>query len=156
MPLSTCKPINATENINTSFTYKETAMQESEGAAQANIADSIIRWETISCDLCGASDSERLLDGIDWEFGLNALLRLVRCSKCGLVYLNPRPTLSSIPLIYPPSYGYYKESSRVRRLLKLVYYKITTPYPYLDGVKPGRILDVGCGTGSTRAFSSLV
>jgi 2-polyprenyl-3-methyl-5-hydroxy-6-metoxy-1,4-benzoquinol methylase len=125
-------------------------MQESESAAETNMVDGIIRWETIPCDLCGANEPERLLDGIDWEYGLSAALRVVQCGQCGLIYLNPRPTLSSIPLIYPPSYGYYREARGLRRLLKLAYRRMTSPYPYLDGVKPGRILDVGCGAGNSN------
>ncbi|MGA3128762.1 MAG: class I SAM-dependent methyltransferase [Candidatus Korobacteraceae bacterium] len=123
-------------------------MQEVEGAAQTNMVGDVIRWETVACDLCGASEAERFLDGTDWEFGLSAQLRLVQCSQCGLIYLNPRPAPSSIPLVYPPSYGFYQEPTGLTRLYRTAYFKIAAPYPYLEGMKPGRILDVGCATGN--------
>jgi hypothetical protein len=74
----------------------------------------------------------------------------VQCNQCGLIYLNPRPTLSSIPHIYPPSYGFFQKSTGLRHLLKIAYHKVNASYPYLNGVKPGRILDVGCATGNTN------
>jgi SAM-dependent methyltransferase len=56
--------------------------------------------------------------------------------------------LVSIPLIYPSSYySNYKPAGRLRRLLKYLYHKITSPYPYVKGLKRGRILDVGCAAG---------
>jgi len=92
-----------------------------------------------------------VLDGIDWEFGIREQFRLVRCNNCSLIYLNPRPALASIPMIYPPTYGYYKPTGGgLRRILRNIYYKIVLPYPYLDRLKPGTILDVGCATGATN------
>jgi 2-polyprenyl-3-methyl-5-hydroxy-6-metoxy-1,4-benzoquinol methylase len=125
-------------------------MREDGNVAQTHEIQDAIVWEIVPCDLCGSTEAEKLLDGIDWEFGLNEQLRLVQCNQCRLIYLNPRPTLSSIPLIYPPSYGFFCRSKGLRHLLKSAYYKMTAPYPYLDGVKPGKILDVGCATGDTN------
>jgi 2-polyprenyl-3-methyl-5-hydroxy-6-metoxy-1,4-benzoquinol methylase len=123
-------------------------MPEGESAAQTNTGGDVMRWETVPCDLCGASEAEWLLNGIDWEFGLSAELHVVECSQCGLIYLNPRPVPSSIHLIYPSRYGFFQESAGIRRLLKAAYSRIAAPYPYLEGMKPGRILDVGCATGT--------
>ncbi|HUJ09745.1 MAG TPA: class I SAM-dependent methyltransferase [Verrucomicrobiae bacterium] len=88
--------------------------------------------------------------------------RLVRCSRCGLVYLNPRPTAESLALFYPPCYSPYQqkvgvETPRLRGLRGLgrkIWLwigerrheerrsLINRLYPL-----PGRLLGVGCATG---------
>ena len=75
-------------------------------------AKGTIEWEYVTCDLCQSSDSEKELDGVDWEFGFAEAPSLVRCKRCGLVYLNPRPTVSSMSVIYPATYGFYQPRER--------------------------------------------
>lgn len=125
-------------------------MHAAGGTALASEVALAIQWETVPCDLCQSTDVERLLDGVDWEFGLTDPLCLMRCAHCGLIYLNPRPVSSSIPLIYPASYSNFRQITGIRRFLRAAYYKIAAPYPYLDGLAPGAILDIGCATGSTN------
>jgi SAM-dependent methyltransferase len=132
------------------MTMGEDLVQDQRGAAPNCEAPLGIQWETVPCDLCGSTEAEKVLDGIDWEFGIGDPLSLMRCDECGLISLNPRPVPSSIPLIYPPSYSNFRSISGIRRLLRAAYYKITARYPYLDGVTPGAILDVGCATGCTN------
>jgi 2-polyprenyl-3-methyl-5-hydroxy-6-metoxy-1,4-benzoquinol methylase len=121
-----------------------------EGGSAVQTQERTIEWENVPCDLCGSAEFDRLLDGVDWEFGRTEAFCLVRCNRCGLIFLNPRPAPCSIPLLYPPSYSNFRQSSGLRRLLKKVYYKVAAPYPYLRGMKPGCILDVGCATGHTN------
>ncbi|HKY71404.1 MAG TPA: class I SAM-dependent methyltransferase [Nitrospira sp.] len=61
--------------------------------------------ERVVCDLCRSSDSEvimrqrdLLLNVTDEEFSI------VRCLRCGLVYLNPRPAEDLLGSFYPPVY----------------------------------------------------
>jgi hypothetical protein len=61
--------------------------------------------EHAACNLCGADDAkllyrqrdERLrVDDIEWN--------LVQCRRCGLGYLDPRPTREEVAAYYPESY----------------------------------------------------
>lgn len=108
----------------------------------------VVEWETVNCDLCNSTEAEREFDGIDWEYGLEGQFSVVTCRGCGLKYLNPRPSQSSLTFIYPTSYGFYRPPSRLNRFRKLIPGDITkSHYSYLDDVTPGSILDVGCATG---------
>ena len=114
-------------------------------------AHSEIELEEVPCDLCGSRDFDALFTGVDWEFGRMRDPRVVQCRTCNLVQLNPRPTAASAHLIYPPAYRYYEDprrswKRRVQRVVSRIL-KRDRRYPYLDGVKPGTILDVGCAAG---------
>ena len=51
-------------------------------------------WEEISCPLCGHGD-EGLLLAVAGEPD-QTLYRLVRCRRCGMGYVNPRPAPASM------------------------------------------------------------
>ncbi|MBI4743975.1 MAG: class I SAM-dependent methyltransferase [Actinobacteria bacterium] len=93
------------------------------------------------------------------------IFNIVKCDKCGLVYLNPRPKNEFIHEYYPNTYepyninsndfyqklnelflsSYYKKNKNlsdclISFLCQLIYHPIPKEYK-------GRILDVGCGNG---------
>jgi SAM-dependent methyltransferase len=70
------------------------------------VAPSPVVWEKISCPLCRQSDEELLLT-VPAD-PANTPYRLVRCRRCGMGYVNPRPTPSCINLFYPPDYKPYQ------------------------------------------------
>ncbi len=107
---------------------------------------------TVSCGLCGASETAPFAEGFDYEYATASNRFTFReCLACGHLYLNPRPSASQLPVIYPSTYyafaenqagnsavGYFRkiwESVKVKDFLKLI--------------GPGRkkILDIGCGEG---------
>ncbi|MDY6854431.1 MAG: hypothetical protein SWO11_06950 [Thermodesulfobacteriota bacterium] len=109
--------------------------------------------EWITCALCN-SDSSILLKRVsDIKMKTRDAFCLVRCNRCGLVYMNPRPTVSEMQSYYDNTYSphlaahanaserlgsddqYY--SGRVRQFLGYLPQGFTT----------GRLLDVGCGDG---------
>lgn len=50
------------------------------------------RFETVACNLCGS-----------WEHSPLHVIKgytIVRCNKCGLVFINPRPVASKLATIY--------------------------------------------------------
>ncbi|HVE42155.1 MAG TPA: class I SAM-dependent methyltransferase [Planctomycetota bacterium] len=96
-------------------------------------------------------DADPLAIGEDFEYRSSPDSFLaVRCRRCGLVYLNPRPDTCELDRIYPPDYHAFNFSEgefgfvyKVRRRLEA--------RRLLDccaGLEAGaRILDIGCGDG---------
>ena len=103
------------------------------------------------CAICGVEDVEPIAVGADFEYRTSSDEFLaVRCRRCKLVYLNPRPADSEAARIYPDSYhafqfrpAEYGFVYRVRRRLearRLLRWCRGLP-------EDARILDVGCGDG---------
>ena len=98
--------------------------------------------EHAPCNLCGADDAkllyrqrdERLrVDDIEWN--------LVQCRRCGLGYLNPRPTREEVTVYYPETYFAERADMADR-------YRRQASYVPGDG---GRLLDVGTARGDFLA-----
>ena len=109
--------------------------------------------ETVACDLCGADDAETVFLLRDYLHHIEGIFRLVRCRQCGLMYLNPRPTLEEMRRYYPDDYHAYRVvDSRVSFITRLdhrygIIKRCRAVIAYA-GLKSGRILDIGCSTGS--------
>ncbi len=63
-------------------------------------------FEDVDCALCGARDEERLFPARDKMFPGQERFSAVRCRRCGLVYLNPRPAAQAHASYYGDSYFY--------------------------------------------------
>ncbi len=110
-----------------------------------------LETEQVTCNLCGES-RVRVLFRETYRLGREqADLHVVRCRRCGLVYVSPRLTVASTQHVYRHdsadtiSHGYCwrgdSDGSRFRRLLQR-----------LIRMRPdGRLLDVGCGGGQFLA-----
>jgi SAM-dependent methyltransferase len=109
--------------------------------------------EEARCDLCGAQDSTVLYTLSDALHHLPGEFPLRRCVKCGLMYLNPRPTPQSIRQYYPPDYAPYRPPIEDERFALMRYMrrrkmiKRRTLVEKYGRLKNGRVLDVGCATG---------
>lgn len=109
--------------------------------------------ESPHCDLCGADDADTLFTGRDWSPEVPDALALVRCRRCGLVYLRPRPVPEAIGAFYPPDYAPFRTAvederralMRWMRRRKLARRRVLVER--YAGRKRGRVLDVGCSTG---------
>ncbi len=132
-----------------------------------------IELEDAPCPLCGSAESLRLLSGWDNLYGIPGDFQLVRCWQCRHVYMNPRPTLATIRLCYPPVYSPHQTSQRpvpndepaedarktpwylsswVRRVpgLRRLYYWLNdkkSDYIPVVETSPKRALEIGCATG---------
>jgi len=64
--------------------------------------------EYINCPLCGSNQLEIYLSNVKEIYvGLDEYFDLNKCIKCGHIFTNPRPTLSTIEYFYPNEMDYY-------------------------------------------------
>lgn len=107
--------------------------------------------EPVQCCVCEADDAEPLAVGEDFEYHTSTDTFLaMRCRSCGLVYLNPRPSVDDLDRIYPENYHAFQFSEehyglvyKVRRRLE-ARRALSWCRRLGDGA---RIIDVGCGDG---------
>jgi SAM-dependent methyltransferase len=104
------------------------------------------------CPVCGQEDASNMAEGYDFELETCAnSWNVRRCVTCGAARLDPRPDISALPVIYPPTYYSYAMSETLSPL-------VLRGKAFLDrlkfsgilrslGRKPSSFLDVGCGDG---------
>jgi SAM-dependent methyltransferase len=96
------------------------------------------------CDLCGSSSYLPFVGGKDILVGTNGYFEYVKCSMCGLVFLEP-PSKEDILTKYPSSYyDGWKDKLSHRMLVILRKLSIGRSVPTAGGP----VLDVGSGSGS--------
>ncbi len=114
--------------------------------------------ENIRCDYCDSNVTKLLFSKKD-KFGLsNCDFQVVQCQKCGLIYVNPRPSQDEIAKFYPDTYSWKKTLTAESAITKIVrklegiyrnhllHYEASKVVKAVKG-KTGKLLDVGCGTG---------
>lgn len=106
--------------------------------------------EYVSCKLCGADNTRLLFTAKERDFGTEEFFNIVRCDKCKLVYINPRPSKEELSKFYPEQYyafededpgAYARRKKAGEDILRFVRYPAQTKTGGL------RILDVGSGKG---------
>lgn len=103
-----------------------------------------------NCIVCGANDWAGIHQAIsDFEYQqVEAKHRLIQCSGCGLIRLDPIPTLEMMASYYPSEYAnIHTESHALQKFLVECSYKKTVDLlgNYVKG--PVKALDVGCAGG---------
>lgn len=110
------------------------------------MSNSGIRLESIACPLCGGSHAD--------PWGAENGFACVKCGDCGLVYVNPRPSLEDIS--HANEIGEHRTADEVlhvvfkRSLRKASRYAATVRAVFPDRVAsatPVRWLDIGAGFG---------
>jgi SAM-dependent methyltransferase len=111
--------------------------------------------EYVPCALCGKDQSEQLYLGQDRAYGKPGRFPIVRCQNCNLVYLNPRPVPHAIGYYYPSDYEPYRKSPEEARFkIQQLHQRLKLRNRCLAVTrlcKQGRLLDVGCATGTFLA-----
>lgn len=75
--------------------------------------------ETVPCALCGSARHAIYLRQARELFnGLDACFDVVRCSDCGFIFTNPRPTAATIACFYPDSATYYQPKQEREKSLR--------------------------------------
>ena len=111
----------------------------------------------MKCIICNGSTWEYLFPVHDRMFGIAGKFSEYRCKRCGLVRLSPKLSETGVKKYYPSaSYYSYSGTSKPTFFGNLRSYLITHRWsrffirvPAIPEGNPGRILDVGCGSGST-------
>ena len=105
-----------------------------------------IIFEHVACDCCGEKDYKlRYRKPDNWLWVNQFEFPVVECVKCGLVYVNPRPTQESMRAYYPKDYHDSRDSEgHVKR------YSIQTEF--LPKLSDEKVLDIGCASGDFLHF----
>ncbi len=89
------------------------------------------------CPLCGARGGRVLFEAGDLNAATTPLrFSVVRCA-CGMAFLDPVP--ADPAQVYPATYDAHAEAAPRRRK--------STRFAAVAKLKPGRLLDLGCGSG---------
>jgi 2-polyprenyl-3-methyl-5-hydroxy-6-metoxy-1,4-benzoquinol methylase len=111
--------------------------------------------EKVACPLCSADRPRPTYQVEEWQHGRGGSFYIVRCEECGLLYLNPRPTMAELSHYYPTGYAAYQRGplengpwwTRRARLYGLD----KRCRAVTHSISGGRLLDVGCATGDFMA-----
>jgi 2-polyprenyl-3-methyl-5-hydroxy-6-metoxy-1,4-benzoquinol methylase len=108
--------------------------------------------ERARCASCGSTRTEPEFSAADPDGLSPDPFEIVRCSACGMVFVDPRPAESDLRRFYAA--GYYDKpgedsGAMGRRLGRL--FMIERVAKAARGRAPGRVLDVGCGEGTFLA-----
>lgn len=124
--------------------------------------------ERVRCNLCGADDYEPYYAQEDrrYDHTPRGVHTLVRCNRCGLIYLNPRPVPEHLSSFYPAVFYERLDAApeerrsnkrRWTRALDIPALRERTALREKMSIvaryrsQPGRLLDVGPGRGGFLA-----
>lgn len=115
-----------------------------------------------ACDICGSKTNKNFITVPDRNYQTGEFA-YVKCSKCGLIWLTPRPNSKIIHKYYPQIYPAYQKNpspSKFQKKLRIVFQRNTWLAKFFikDQLffwkQKGRLLDVGTGNGSSVALYS--
>jgi len=117
----------------------------------SNIAQTPVLLENAPCPMgCADAGDQFVLVGRDRLHGLPGEFTVVRCSVCGLLRTNPRPTLETSGYFYPRDYApYHKPAGKkltLRDHIAARAHRLLNAWRIPD-LPPGRLLEFGCGPG---------
>jgi SAM-dependent methyltransferase len=109
--------------------------------------------ETVACNLCGSDRYRAVYEMPDRKFFGEEYFTVAECERCGLGFVNPRPTLAEIQKYYPAKY--YQDpptKSHARYLNRRFSAEASYLKPLENGKGRKRLLDVGCANGDFPRF----
>jgi len=116
--------------------------------------------EIARCPSCSHERIERLYqDCRNRREGVPGAFDVLRCLSCHLAFLSPRPSAEALAALYAQSYHSHTVSTPRQGLWAVAKALCLWPYRLRFGDErgtfppfgPGRLLDVGCGTGDYLA-----
>lgn len=107
---------------------------------EANSAD-VVR----PCPLCGAEGAAQLFAGGDTVYQTGGRWSVVRCTACGMMFVDPAVPADEMGRHYPSSYAAHAAAGADGRRRR------RDPWDRLVSWGEARLLDVGCGSGGYLA-----
>jgi len=102
--------------------------------------------EIIPCPLCQARDFKILFLRKDHTHKVSdEKFTIVSCKRCGLVFVNPRPTTEEIHDYYPKEF--YSVHLSAEELLQETKSRTAAKLALFQNLPAGRLLDIGCQKG---------
>ena len=98
--------------------------------------------ETVTCNLCGSNEYTGVYSFLDNRYNNNEWFNVVECNKCGLGFVNPRPSRTEIGKYYPKSF--FEDIEDIDHSNRYI-----VESKYLSDITGGnrRLLDIGCANG---------
>lgn len=118
-----------------------------------------MKLENICCNLCSSENTVLLFSKPDELTNEETIFSVVKCVDCGLVYVNPRPSVEDIHIFYPKEFLSYQfevnnsvDTSIRERVVSFIVQssakqRVQSIKKLLDIHKDMNVLDVGCGKG---------
>ncbi len=111
-----------------------------------------LQKETVACPLCDCHTYDILLQDDRYHMGLQT----VSCDRCGLIFVNPRPTEEEMKAFYENEYRRFYESVEVPTPEYIAQgffgqraeFVVQCLKRYLDSAAHTSLLDVGCAEGT--------
>ena len=109
-------------------------------------------FSEVRCDFCNSDNSQPVQLLHDIWLHKPGEFHLVRCRNCGLEYLNPRPSWELLQQYYSKDYYSFmgaikKRTFRITEVIQAHGLRRRAKF-ILKKKKAGKLLDVGCATGS--------
>jgi 2-polyprenyl-3-methyl-5-hydroxy-6-metoxy-1,4-benzoquinol methylase len=105
----------------------------------------------VVCNFCGSDQPEPVYVLRDVRLGIPGEYPLVKCLKCGLLYLNPQPESKDLDEHYPPEYHCYNQAieDQTSGFVRWAHGTgLQRRCRVIQKRRPGgSLLDVGCATG---------
>ncbi|WP_456380203.1 class I SAM-dependent methyltransferase [Thiolapillus sp.] len=116
-----------------------------------------VALEEAPCPLGCEDETEFLFMAHDLLHDLSVDYAVVRCTHCGLMWTNPRPTAETMDYYYPDDYGPYigtrvqhdlPARRRLPLLRSLARKMLELNIQRMPDMEPGRVLEIGCASGA--------
>jgi SAM-dependent methyltransferase len=109
--------------------------------------------QTVPCNLCGETCCTPVYEIPDRRFFPEEFFTVVECNRCGLGFVNPRPSLEEMAKYYPAEYFAQPNSTSFERYLQRRFEREARYLRAIETrVRTPRLLDVGCATGDFPRF----
>src|SRR3989338_7644014 len=109
--------------------------------------------QILPCDLCGTTAARMLYSDLrDTALGGDGVFAMVRCARCGMVRLDPRPDVAGAADHYPHEYIPYQKSNRLIRMLKRYQWTRMEAMMRRSAGGVGSVFEIGCARGEFLEF----